>query len=91
MHRACRLSAGATSLALVFAALLAGPGAAAEPLAVCLGETFHTNRLRCLSDAAEAAGDPTLCLAAEEPGLRWMCVARVAEAAGEAEHCLVLP
>jgi hypothetical protein len=94
MHRTGRLSAGATSLALVLAGLaglLAGPGAAAEPPAACLAETFPTNRLRCLSEAAEAAGDPTLCLAAEEPGLRWMCVARVAEAAGEAEHCLVLP
>ena len=67
------------------------PAVAAEATVDCLTETFSTKQLRCLSEAAEAAGDPTLCLAAEEPGIRWMCVARVAEATGVAAFCAVLP
>ncbi len=78
--------------ALMLAILSAGPAAAAEaPAAACLAEKIPTNQLRCLSAAAMAAGDPKLCLAAEEMGVRWMCVARVAEAAGEVAHCSVLP
>ena len=72
----------------------AGSGLATEPLAACLAEKFPTNQLRCLSAAATAAGDPTLCLAAEAPGVRWMCVARVArvaEAARAVAHCSALP
>jgi hypothetical protein len=67
------------------------PAVAAEATVDCLTETFPTRQLRCLIEAAEVVGDPTLCLAAEEPGIRWMCVARVAEAAGVAAHCAVLP
>jgi hypothetical protein len=79
---------------LLFLVLAMGglePADSAEATIACLTETFPTKQLRCLSEAAEAAGDPTLCLAAKEPGLRWMCVARVAEAAGVAAHCMVLP
>ena len=91
MRRARRLSAGATGLALTLASFAAGSAAAAEPSADYLAEKFPTIQLRCLSAAATAAGDPSLCLVAEQPGVRWMCVARVAEAAGEAAHCAALP
>ncbi len=90
MHRARRLSAGATGLALALVIPSAGPAAAAEAPPACLAEKFPINQLRCLSAAATAADDPKLCLAAEAPGVRWMCVARVAEAAGAVAHCSVL-
>jgi hypothetical protein len=70
---------------------VAGPAAATEPVETCLAETFPTNQLRCLIQAATAAADAKLCLGAENPGVRWMCVANTAEATGDAAHCLVLP
>ena len=56
MHRTRRLSAGAAGLALALAILSSEHAAAAEPPAACLAESFPTNRLRCLSAAAEAVG-----------------------------------
>ena len=47
MHRACRLSVGATGLALALVIPLAGLAAAAEAPAACLAENFPTNQLRC--------------------------------------------
>ena len=39
---------------------------AAEDVEICLAEKFLTNQLHCLSEAAQAADDPKLCLLAEE-------------------------
>ena len=77
--------------ALVLAACVAGPVAAAESVEACLASKVPTNQLNCLSRAARAADDPVLCLKAEDAGVRWMCVATYAEAAGDAARCRMLP
>ncbi len=68
-----------------------GPIAAAETVENCLAETFLTKELRCLREAAIAAGDAKLCLRSDRPAVRFNCVSLYAEQAGDPAICALIP
>lgn len=80
----------AVTALLIFSAGAAGLAVAQNGKA-CLGEKWPPKQLRCLDDAAKAAGSAAPCLLTDEAALRWQCVARQAERAGKVETCKLLP
>lgn len=67
-------------------ALTAGPD-----LDACLAGALPPQQILCLAKAAITAGDPFLCLEAEEPAVRWRCVALYADQADDPSLCEILP
>ena len=76
---------------LVMAWGATGPVVAAEPPEACLAEKFLTKQLRCLSEAAIAAGDAKFCLLSDRPAVRFNCVSLYAEQARDPAICALIP
>jgi hypothetical protein len=67
------------------------PLADEQGLAACLAKALPPQQIACFAKAAIAAGDPSVCIEAEAPGVRWPCVALYADRADDPSHCGILP
>lgn len=80
--------AGALALML---SVTVGPSSASaqseDPASRCNAEAMQPAQIRCFIDAAEAAGDPGLCEAAEDEAVRFNCLSLYAERSGNAAPC----